>query len=71
MQPASGEFVNLVGRQIGDRIVCETTESQPRRRWSFIQITPASFRWLGEVSHDNGASWFLEQEMNATRRAAA
>ncbi|HLC05435.1 MAG TPA: hypothetical protein VJK02_20555 [Anaerolineales bacterium] len=68
MQPASGEFVNLIGRQIGDRVVCESADSQPQRRWSFTEITPHAFRWLGEVSHDNGASWFLEQEMGAVRR---
>jgi len=68
MQPASGEFVNLIGRRIGDRVVCESTDSQPRRRWSFTEITANSFHWLGEVSHDNGASWFLEQEMSAVRR---
>jgi len=68
MQPASGEFVNLIGREIGDRVVCESADSQPRRRWSFTEITADSFRWLGEVSQDNGASWFLEQEMSAVRR---
>jgi hypothetical protein len=68
MQPASGEFVNLIGRQLGDRVVCESTDPLPQRRWSFTDITANSFRWLGEVSHDNGASWFLEQEMKAVRR---
>ncbi|HET7087317.1 MAG TPA: hypothetical protein VFL17_01570 [Anaerolineae bacterium] len=68
MQPASGEFVNLLGRQLGDRIVCETVDSKPRRRWSFADITPSSFHWLGEVSSDDGNSWFLEQEMRASRR---
>ncbi len=68
MQPASGEFVNLIGRQLGENVVCETADTQPRRRWSFTEITPNSFHWLGEVSHDNGATWFLEQEMKAARR---
>ncbi|HET7012210.1 MAG TPA: hypothetical protein VFI11_15655 [Anaerolineales bacterium] len=71
MQPASGEFVNLIGRAVGDRIVCESVDPPPRRRWSFTDITPDSFRWTGEVSYDEGASWFLEQEMSAIRRRGA
>ena len=68
MQPASGEFVNLIGRSVGDRIVGESVASDLPRRWSFNDITPDSFVWLGEVSHDNGKTWFLEQEMRAARR---
>ena len=68
MQPASGEFVNLIGRKVGDRIVCESLESLPRRRWSFKDIAPDSFHWLGEVSSDDGKAWFVEQEMRGFRR---
>jgi len=71
MQPASGEFVNLIGRQVGDRIVCETDGSEPPRRWSFNEIRPDSFTWLGEVSNDHGKTWFLEQKMKGVRRRAA
>jgi hypothetical protein len=68
MQPASGEFVNLIGRRLADTVVCESVDTQPHRRWSFTEITRKSFHWLGEVSHDNGHTWFLEQEMRALRR---
>ena len=70
MQPYGGEFDHLVGRRVGDRIVQEVVPAQgdERRRWSFTEITPASFVWLGEVSGDGGATWFLEQEMRGTRR---
>lgn len=70
MQPASGEFVHLLGRRVGDRIVQEGVGSDHRRRerWSFTNITPDSFLWLGEVSFDDGTTWFLEQEMRALRR---
>ena len=70
MLPAGGEFVNLTGRKEEDRIVQEGTSSDPRRRerWSFTEITPDSFLWLGEGSFDNGATWFLEQEMRGIRR---
>lgn len=70
MQPSGGEFVHLVGRKVGDRIVQEGVGSDPRRRerWSFTEITSDSFLWLSEVSFDEGATWFLEQEMRAVRR---
>ncbi len=70
MQPYGGEFVQLIGRKVGDRIVQEGTSSDPRRRerWSFTNITKDSFVWFGEVSFDDGATWFLEQEMRAIRR---
>jgi len=70
MQPASGEFVNLIGRQAGDGIVCESVDPGPQRRWSFTDITQGSFTWLGEVSNDHGKTWFLEQEMRGVRRRA-
>jgi hypothetical protein len=73
MQPYGGEFVHLIGRKVGDRIVQEGVgpDEQRRERWSFTEITPVSFVWLGEVSFDEGVTWFLEQEMRAIRRTAA
>ena len=35
--------------------------------WSFSEITPQSFRWRGEVSVDDGASWRLDVEFLAHR----
>ncbi len=72
MQPAGGEFVYLLGREVGSRIVQEGIGSDPRRRerWTFTEITSKSFLWLGEVSFDDGITWFLEQEMRAVRRTA-
>jgi len=73
MQPAGDEFVHLLGRKSGDRIVQEGVGSDPlrRERWSFAEITTNSFLWLGEVSFDNGVTWILEQEMRAVRRMAS
>ncbi len=70
MQPYGGEFVHLLGRQVGDRIVQEGAGSDPDRleRWSFNNITPDSFLWLGEASFDKGQTWVLEQEMRGSRR---
>ncbi|HEY8490071.1 MAG TPA: hypothetical protein VIO14_03675 [Dehalococcoidia bacterium] len=70
MQPASGEFVHLLGREVADEILREVRglPAERRERWRFTEITPASFRWLGEVSHDGGGTWVLEQEMRVRRR---
>lgn len=69
MQPHGAEYVHLTGKQVGDRIVQEGAGSDPsrRERWSFTQIQPNSFLWLGEASFDAGATWTLEQEMRAVR----
>ena len=69
MQPYSGEFVHLIGRKVGDCIIQDAlaTELARRERWSFAEISHNSFLWLGESSSDYGQTWFLEQEMRATR----
>jgi len=36
-------------------------------RWSFTEITPDSFRWLGERSHDDGKSWQLQADFRVHR----
>jgi len=73
MHPSSGEFTNLLARRIGDRIVQEGLggDFMHRERWSFTEITPGSFRWIGEYSTDRGATWILEEEIKATRKKAA
>jgi len=70
MQPAEGEFVHLIGRAEGERVVqVEKGSGQGGRiaRWSFADMTASSFLWIGESSMDGGASWSLEQEMKARR----
>ena len=70
MHPAAREFVQLIGRKVGDRIVQDVAGSDHSRleRWIFADIAPQSFLWLGEASLDGGATWFVEQEMRATKR---
>lgn len=70
MHPASGEYVHMIGRRMDHLIVQEGIGPDPRRRerWIFSEITPASFSWRGEVSLDDGASWILEQTIQAVRR---
>jgi hypothetical protein len=36
-------------------------------RWRFSEIASASFRWTGERSLDNGASWQLQADFRAHR----
>jgi hypothetical protein len=36
-------------------------------RWTFTDIKPDSFHWIGERSLDDGASWQLQAEYFAPR----
>jgi hypothetical protein len=47
-----------------------TDEAGTPVRWSFTEITPDSFHWLGERSPDRGGSWRLQIEFFARRAAA-
>jgi hypothetical protein len=37
-------------------------------RWSYTEITPDSFHWLGEALDGDGKTWKLEGEFQAHRR---
>ena len=63
------EVFVLTARPDGDRIVIEGESSDGLEEWSFNEITPTSFLWRSRVSDDGGATWFVDQEMHATRRA--
>jgi hypothetical protein len=61
----------MIGRAEGNDIVQLGTRPDGQlMRWSFREITPNSFLWRGEVSADDGASWRINTEFTATRRAA-
>ena len=69
--PGDREFVALVGRADGDRIVHDGEDlTNPGRvlRWTFLEVAESSFVWHGEASADGGATWALEHEMRAARR---
>ncbi|HEX2084155.1 MAG TPA: hypothetical protein VHF89_00605 [Solirubrobacteraceae bacterium] len=71
VSPGDGEFVQLVARRDGDRIVQEGHDlGRPERRlrWSFSEIEPEAFLWRGEASEDDGETWRLTHEMRARRR---
>lgn len=68
--PVTRNFLGMIGRAAGDDIVQLGTRPDGQLiRWSFSEITPDSFRWRGEVSADDGASWRLNTEFTAARMA--
>jgi hypothetical protein len=67
-EPTRPFEIRQTGRAVGADIV-QLGEEQAgiTRRWSFVEITERSFRWLGEASLDQGRTWILEMEMRARR----
>jgi hypothetical protein len=70
--PASDEFVVLTAREGPHGIVQEGRGKQRERllRWSFSDIAADSFVWRGEISVDEGETWWLSHEMRATRQTS-
>jgi hypothetical protein len=72
MSPGDRQFVTLVGRADGDRIVQDLTDpiaDAPAGRWTFSDITHTSFLWQAETSSDGGRTWTVTHEMKASRPA--
>lgn len=69
--PVTGVRNELVGRQVGDDIVQEGRRDDGAHiRWSFREISPRAFHWLGESSTDGGRTWRLEAEFLGRRVAS-
>jgi hypothetical protein len=69
--PLKQYYARQIGRARGRDIVQDgKLEDGTLIRWSFTEITPDSFRWLGERSRDGGATWHLQAEFFARRTAA-
>jgi hypothetical protein len=70
LNPQSGYMVTTQGGREGDRIVLRgvDTDGLPIR-WTFRDITPVSFHWQGEKSHDAGKTWLLEEDHHMRRRS--
>jgi hypothetical protein len=66
--PLKQLYSRQIGRARGKDIVQEgKAVNGAAIRWSFSEITPDSFRWLGERSLDGGASWHIQAEFHARR----
>jgi hypothetical protein len=64
LSPLKGLVQTFIGREVSGEIVLEhkTAEGHPEK-WTFSQITPQSFRWHSEQTHDEGKTWLLTEEM--------
>jgi hypothetical protein len=68
--PVSQTYLTMIGRREGADIVQLGTNAAGNPvRWSFREIAADSFRWIGEVSADGGATWRLQVEFFARRAA--
>lgn len=66
--PLKQYYTRQIGRACGKDIVQGgKLEDGTLIRWSFTEITPNSFHWLGERSRDGGTSWQLQAEFFARR----
>ncbi len=69
INPVTGFHEELIGRKVGDDIVQDGRRADGSLiRWSFREITPRSFHWLGERSTDEGRTWQLEAEFRVRAR---
>jgi hypothetical protein len=69
--PVRQYYTRQIGRARGKDIVQEgKNDAGTAVRWSFTEITPGSFRWLGERSPDGGTTWELQAEFLARRVAS-
>ena len=61
-------YTRQIGRARGEDIVQEgKNDAGEAVRWSFTEITPPSFHWIGERSRDDGKTWQLQAEFFARR----
>jgi hypothetical protein len=66
--PVTGVRNDLVGRRQGADIIQEGLAAGGHKiRWSFKDITPTSFRWLGEYLESDGKTWRLQAEFRARK----
>jgi len=68
INPVTGARDELVGRQCGKDIVQVGMHADHTPiRWIFTDITPDSFRWIGEALEADGKTWKLEAEFHVRR----
>ncbi len=68
INPVTGSRNELIGRRSGKDVVQVGTQSDGTPiRWIFTEITPDSFRWIGEGLASDGKTWRLGAEFRAKR----
>jgi hypothetical protein len=68
LDPVTQSFFTMMGRKEGEMIVqLGETPDGNRIRWSFRDITPDSFFWVGEIAADRATSWRTNVEFIARR----
>jgi hypothetical protein len=70
IDPVNGRVRRFIGRPVDGEIVLLSDEDDPQLRWRFTDIAPDSFVWQGEISHDRGATWTVDEEMRIARAAS-
>ena len=65
--PLRNFYTRQIGRKQGNDIVQVGTLGNLTLRWTFTDITPDSFRWVGERSADGGKTWALQSDYRARR----
>jgi hypothetical protein len=70
--PLRQYYTRQVGRPRGADIVQDGhNDAGDDVRWSFTDIRPDSFHWIGERSRDKGVTWQRQAEFFARRAQAA
>ena len=66
--PVQNHYEDQIGRWSGQDVVqVGVRPNGIPTRWSFTEITPESFHWLGEALQPDGNTWKLEGEFRAKR----
>jgi len=69
ISPPNDQVHRLVARQIGGKIELQGVAPDGRREmWTFYDLTPERCRWRGQISSDDGHTWFTDEDMVLTRR---
>ncbi len=69
--PVIQAYLSMIGRREGPDIVQLGKDAAGNlRRWSFSKIAADSFRWRGEISLDQGATWHCHTDFRARRAGA-
>lgn len=68
VEPLALVIQTFTARQVGNEIVMEGKNQEgASERWIFSEITPRSFQWRAEASHDNQKTWQLLQKVSSRR----